>query len=330
MRQRSEIMCTSISFKTKDHYFGRNLDYEFSYNETVTVTPRNYPLKYRKVKALKTHYAIIGMAFVQNDYPLYYDATNEKGLSMAGLNFPKFAVYHPLTKGKDNVTPCEFIPWILGQCATVEEARVLLAKMSLYNENFSEQLPLSPLHWHVADEKQSIVVESVQEGLKIYDNPVGVMTNSPTFDFHLLNLSHYMGATREIANNRFAEKLDIAAYSRGMGGFGLPGDLSSASRFVRAAFTLNNSVVGNSEKESVSHFFHILGSVAQQKGCCAVDHGYEYTIYSSCCNTTKGIYYYTTYENAQPTAVDMHSTDLDGKTLTSYPLVTDWSVNKQN
>ena len=323
-------MCTSISFKTKDHYFGRNLDYEFSYNETVTVTPRNYPLNFRKVGAINSHYAIIGMAFVQNDYPLYYDATNEKGLSMAGLNFPKFAVYHPLVDGKDNVTPFEFIPWILSQCATVDEARVLLGKMSLYNENFFEQLPLSPLHWHIADEKQSIVVESVADGLKIYDNPVGVMTNSPTFDFHLLNLSHYMGATREIATNRFAQNLGVTSYSRGMGGFGIPGDLSSASRFVRAAFTLNNSVVGDGEKASVSHFFHILGSVAQQKGCCAVDHGYEYTIYSSCCNTSKGIYYYTTYENSQPTAVDMHHTDLDGKTLVSYPLVTDWNVNKQN
>ena len=323
-------MCTSISFKTKDHYFGRNLDYEFSYNETVTVTPRNYPLKFRHAKTMKSHYALIGMAFVQNDYPLYYDATNEMGLSMAGLNFPRYAHYKPLDKKCDNITPFEFIPWILGQCATVQEAKNLLAKLNLLNENFSEKLPLSPLHWMIADSEQCIVVESVEQGLKIYDNPVNVMTNSPTFDFHLLNLTHYMGATREIANNRFAPNLDLAAYSRGAGGFGLPGDLSSASRFVRAAFTLNNSVVGDTEKESVAHFFHILGSVAQQKGCCAVEHGYEYTIYSSCCNTTKGIYYYTTYENSQPTAVDMHKTNLDGKTLISYPLVTDWNVNKQN
>ena len=323
-------MCTSISFKTKDHYFGRNLDYEFSYNETVTVTPRNYPLKFRKVATLKSHYAMIGMAFVQENYPLYYDATNEKGLSMAGLNFPKYAEYKPLTKGKDNVTPFEFIPWILGQCATVAEARLLLDKLNLYNEDFSQQLKLSPLHWHIADSVESIVVESTHDGLHIHDNPVNVMTNSPTFDFHMLNLSHYMGLTREIANNRFADKLDLQAYSRGAGGFGLPGDLSSASRFVRAAFVLNNSVVDTSEKSSVSHFFHILGSVAQQKGCCAVEHGYEYTIYSSCCNTTKGIYYYTTYENSQISAVDMHRADLDGKQLVSYPLATDWNISKQN
>lgn len=323
-------MCTSISYKNKDHYFGRNLDYEFSYNETVTVTPRNYPLVFRKVDALTSHYAMIGMAFVQNNYPLYYDATNEKGLSMAGLNFPKYAEYKPFTPGKDNVTPFEFIPWILGQCATVAEARVLLTKINLLDENFSAELPLSPLHWMISDDKASIVVESTHDKLTVYDNPVNVMTNSPTFDFHLLNLSHYMGVTREIANNRFAEKLDLTAYSRGAGGFGLPGDLSSASRFVRAAFVLNNSITDENEKSSVNQFFHILGSVAQQKGCCAVDHGYEYTIYSSCCNTTKGIYYYTTYENSQITAVDMRKTNLDGTELTSYKLVTDWNVNKQN
>lgn len=323
-------MCTSISFKTKDHYFGRNLDYEFSYNETITVTPRNYELKFRKVRTLTTHYAMIGMAFVQQNYPLYYDATNEKGLSIAGLNFPRYAHYHPYAQDKDNVTPFEFIPWILGQCATVKEARVLLDKLNMYDENFSEQLPLSPLHWMISDSDESIVVECVADGLKVYDNPANVMTNSPNFDFHLLNLSHYMGVTREIANNRFANKLDLQAYSRGAGGFGLPGDLSSASRFVRAAFVLNNSVCGDSEQESVSQFFHILGSVSQQKGCCAVEHGYEYTIYSSCCNTTKGIYYYTTYENSQLSAVDMRRVDLDGKKLISYPLITDWNVYMQN
>lgn len=323
-------MCTSISFKTKDHYFGRNLDYEFSYNETVTITPRNYPLQFRKMGEIKQHFAMIGMAFVQQDYPLYYDATNEKGLSMAGLNFPTYTQYKPYTDGKDNVTSFEFIPWILAQCATVAEARILLKKINLLKENFSEQLPLSPLHWMISDSKESIVVESVTDGLKVYDNPVNVMTNSPTFDFHLLNLSHYMGTTREIANNRFAKNLDIQAYSRGTGGFGLPGDLSSASRFVRAAFVLNNSVVDCSEQSSVSHFFHILGSVAQQKGCCAVDHGYEYTIYSSCCNTTKCIYYYTTYENSKISAIDMHHTDIDATTLTSYPLVKDWQIDKQN
>ena len=323
-------MCTAATYKTKDHYFGRNLDYEFSYSETVTVTPRNYPFHFRRMGDMPTHYAMIGMAFVQQDYPLYSDATNEKGLSMAGLNFPGNADYKSEAPDKDNVTPFEFIPWILGQCATVSQAREKLARLSLLNEDFTPQLPLSPLHWMISDRDESIVVESVKDGLKVYDNPVGVMTNNPTFDFHMLNLANYMAVSRSDPENRFSDQLPLATYSRGMGGIGLPGDLSSASRFVKAAFTRLNSLSGDSESESVSQFFHILASVAQQKGCCQVAHGFEYTIYSSCCNTDKGVYYYTTYENSQITGVDMHREDLDGAVLVSYPLIQGQQINMQN
>ena len=323
-------MCTAVTYKTKNHYFGRNLDYEFSYCETVTITPRNYVFNFRKMGEMKNHYAMIGMAFVQENYPLYYDATNEKGLSIAGLNFPSNACYNDFVLEKDNITPFELIPWILSQCATVKEARILLSKMNLLNENFSDALPLSPLHWMISDRDESIVVESVKEGLKVYDNPVGVMTNNPTFDFHLLNLANYMSLSRNDPINNFSDKVNLKTYSRGMGAIGLPGDLSSASRFVKVAFTKLNSISGDSESESVSQFFHILASVAQQKGCCHVKGGYEYTIYSSCCNIDKGIYYYTTYENSQITGINMFKENLDSSDLISYPLIKGQHIYMQN
>ncbi len=323
-------MCTAVVYKTKDNYFGRNLDYEFQYNQTVTVTPRNYPFVFRKVGKMDAHYAMIGMAYVQENYPLYYDATNEKGLSMAGLNFPHNADYKPEAAGKDNVTPFEFIPWILGQCDNVSEARDKLSRLNLLNENFSEALPLSPLHWIISDKNESIVVESVKDGLKVYDDPVGVLTNNPTFDYHMTNLANYMAVSPADPANNFSDKLDLTPYSRGMGSFGLPGDLSSASRFVKAAFTLANSVSGDSESESVSQFFHILGSVEQQRGCCKVTGGWEHTIYSACCNTDRGIYYYTTYENSRITGVDMYMEDLNSAELVSYPLLTGQQIFMQN
>ncbi len=258
-------MCTAATYKTKNHYFGRNLDYDFSYGETVTITPRNYPFRFRRMGEIPVHYALIGMAFVQQDYPLYYDATNEMGLSMAGLNFPGNADYKPEDPEKDNITPFEFIPWILGQCATVDEAREKLARLSLLNENFTPQLPLSPLHWMISDRNESIVVESVKDGLKIYDNPVGIMTNNPTFDFHLTNLVNYMGISRRDPESRFSDQIQFVPYGRGMGSIGLPGDLSSASRFVKAAFTRLNSFSGESESESISQFFHILASWRNRK-----------------------------------------------------------------
>lgn len=324
-------MCTAITYKTKDHYFGRNLDYEFSYGEMITITPRNFPFSFRKVQDIKEHYAIIGMATVADDYPLYYDATNEAGLSMAGLNFPQNADYKPEIEEKDNVAPFEFIPWILSQCATVLEAREKLDKINLVAINFSEKLPLSPLHWMISDRQQSITVECVREGLKVYENPVEVLTNNPTFDMQLFNLNNYMHLSTEAPANSFSKKLNLVRYSRGMGGLGLPGDLSSASRFVKAAFTKMNSVSGNSEAESISQFFHILNSVAQQRGCVHMGgEQYEITIYSSCCNTNKGIYYYTTYENSQITGVDMYKEDLDSCGLITYPLLNKQQVYIQN
>ena len=318
-------MCTAISYKTKNHYFGRNLDLEYSYEESVTITPRNNTFHFRKERDYLKHYAMIGMAYLLDDYPLYYDAVNEKGLGMAGLSFPGNAVYLSEKSDMYNVTPFEMIPWVLGQSKNVREAKELLSKTNLIKIAYSKELPLSPLHFMVSDSNESIVVEPVEEGLRITDNPVKVLTNNPPFSYQMYQLNNYMGLTKKEPTNTFAKELPLDIYSRGMGGIGLPGDLSSSSRFVRAAFT--NSVDGKNEEESVSQFFHILGSVEQQKGCVQLEKGdYEYTIYSSCCNTDKGIYYYKTYENSQITAIDMHREDLDGKRVIAYPIRRDWSV----
>lgn len=324
-------MCTSVSYKTKDHYFGRTLDYEFSYGESIVITPRNFPFSFRCGERRDRHYAMIGMAHMADGSPLYYEATNEKGLSMAGLNFPGYAVYHAPAAGRDNVAPFELIWWILGDCASVGEARSKLDRLNVTAWNFRADMPATPLHWMLADEKEALVIESMADGLHIHENPVGVMTNSPPFDYHMLNLAAHRNLSREPAENRFAPGLPLADFSRGMGGIGLPGDLSSPSRFVRCAFTRLNSVAGDSEEESVSQFFHILGSVAHARGSVDVGNGqYEITIYTSCCNTNRGIYYYTTYENSRITAVDMHRENLEGAVPFVYPMLTKTDIFYQN
>lgn len=324
-------MCTAITMQTRDFYFGRTLDYEFSYSEEVTVTPRNFPLTFRHWGTLDSHYAILGMAHVVEDYPLYFDAVNEKGLAIAGLNFVGYAHYRENAEGKDNIASFEFIPWILAQCGSVQEARTLLKRINLTNTSFSEDLPPAQLHWLLADSREAITIESVKEGLRIYENPVGVLTNNPPFDEQLFQLNNFMHLSSKEPKNRFSPKIELKAYSRGMGAMGLPGDLSSQSRFVRAAFTRLNSVCGMSEAESVSQFFHILGAVEQVKGCCEVSEGeYERTLYTSCCNTDKGIYYYTTYQNCQITAVQLHKEKLDDIFLVRYPLITGEQIRMQN
>ena len=324
-------MCTAATYKTKDFYFGRTLDYEFSYNEEITITPRNYEFKFRNKGSISNHYAIIGLAYIEENYPLYYDAINEKGLGMAGLNFVGNAYYNEQEEGKDNIAQFEFIPWILSQCANVKEAKVLIEKINILNVSFNDQLPLAHLHWIIADAESSITVEAVEEGIKVYDNPVGVLTNNPTFDKQLYSLNNYINLSNKSPRNTFATDLKLQQYSRGMGAIGLPGDLSSQSRFVRATFVKMNSVSADEENESVSQFFHILNSVDQQRGCCQLDDGkYEITIYTSCCNVTKGIYYYTTYNNHQITAVNMNKEDLNVNQLIRYPLISGEHINFQN
>ena len=266
-------MCTAATYKTEDFYFGRTLDYEFSYGDEITVTPRNYPFEFRSMGGIKEHYAMVGMAHVADNFPLYYDAMNERGLCIAGLNFVGNAHYRDVIPGKDNVAQYELIPWLLAQCGTVREARALLEKINITNIPFSDKLPCAQLHWIVADKTEAITVESVEEGIRIYD----------------------------------------------------------LERVFPAAFVKTNSLSGSTEQESFSQFFHILGAVDQQRGCCHLGEGkYEITIYTSCCNADKGIYYYNTYENHQISAVDMHREQLDGSALARYKPITGEQIKFQN
>ncbi len=313
-------MCTAVSYRSNASYFGRNLDLDRGYGESIVITPRYYEIKTRCEKLIRSHYAMIGMATVVNDFPLYYEATNEKGLSIAGLNFPENAVYCNFAKGKNNVAPFEFIPWILAKCSCIDEVKELLGEINLVNIDFSEQLPLSPLHWMISDKKCSIAVEPLKDGLKIYDDPFDVLTNNPPFEFHRTNVSHYMGLGIGHATSRFKASIPMKNYSLGMGALGLPGDFSSASRFIRALFVKENSVSKHSEESNVNQFFHILNSVAMPKGCVLAAEGFEYTRYSSCCNADRGIYYYTTYDHLEISSIHMHDVDLNQSRLYAYDI----------
>lgn len=324
-------MCTALHFTTKAHYFGRNLDLDYSYGEEVCVIPRRFLLEFRKMGRMEQHYAMIGMATVVNDIPLLYDATNEHGLSMAGLEFPGNAHFTAIQEDKDNVTPYEFIPWILGQCKTVAEARILLARINLVNISFSDELPLAPLHWIIADRKGSVVVEPMKDGIHIHDNPAEVLTNNPPFEYQLFHLNNYRSLRVDNGENYFNEELQLKEYCPGLGAIGLPGDVSSMSRFVRIAFGLAHSVCEEDEAASVSQFFHLLTSVEKVRGCCLTEaNTWTITVYSSCVNTDCGIYYYTTYDNRQIHCVDMHRTDLDANIVSRFPLVTQQNFHYHN
>ena len=322
-------MCTAISFGRDNFCFGRTLDHTGSFGESVLILPRQAPLPIRQEQALHHHYAIIGIGCIRDGFPLYYDGVNEKGLAMAGLNFTKSACYKHTGRAKYNIAQFELLPWLLGQCATVTEASDLLKQTCVTDTAFSPELPPAKLHWLLSDGQETIVLEAMQDGLHLYPNPTGVLTNEPPFPIQMLRLNDYMGLSTTVPENRFSPTLPLQTISLGSGALGLPGDTSSQSRFVRAVFWKEHLDPGCSELQNVHRFFQLMDTVRVLPGCCKTETGEdEYTLYQSCYHN--GICYYSTSENRQITAVDLNQAPLDGNTLVHYPLKKTSGVELQN
>ena len=312
-------MCTALTFGDQDLYFGRTLDHTGSYGEAVIVTPRRFPLPFRHLEAVEDHYAIIGIGCVRDGFPLYYDGINEKGLAMAGLNFVESACYGKPQPDRENVAQFELLPWILAACATVEEAKLRLQSVCVTDTAFSAEIPPAKLHWLIADSAEAAVLEVMADGVHLHPNPVGVLTNEPPFPLQMFSLNNYMHLSAHMPKNRFSDRLPLKAYSKGMGALGLPGDLSSQSRFARAAFFKCNAEPGETGAEKLEQFFHLLDTVKMPRGCCRAEDGTaEYTLYQCCYHGSAC--YYTTYETRQIRAVELRQEALDGDGLLSYPL----------
>lgn len=327
-------MCTALNYQNGVHHlFGRNLDYEIDFPVSVVITPEKYHFDWRHGGSSASHYPMIGMAMVQNNYPLYFEAINNAGLGMAGLAFVADAKFFEPVEGKTNVGSFEIVPYVLTQCSTVEEAKALLANVNITNEPFSGATPPSPLHWMIGDSTGSIVVESCADGLHVYDNPFDVLTNCPTFPFQATNVSNYINLTGNIVDIRFAkDKKGLSMFSRGMGSFGLPGGVDSVSRFVRAAWVKSNSFCNKDDVlKNVAEYFHILSSVAQLNGETEITPDeYEITQYTCCGDTSTGIFYYSTYYNPAVQAVDMTKEDLSGSSLVTIPVKKDPEIQLHN
>lgn len=284
-------MCTAILWK---HYFGRTLDYEMSFGEQVVMVPRRMPLQFCVKPPLKSHYAILGMASVQRGTPLFFDGMNERGLAMAGLQFAEYAAYSK----EGSVAPFELIPWVLGQCADLAQARHLLHGQELCDRSFSKELPNAPLHWMIADGSGAIILEPTAEGLQIYEATEGVMTNSPPYPYHKLRYEELQHLSAEHSPH---------AARRGLSAVGLPGDYSSASRFARAAF-----IRAHLRGEGEEAFFSMTDNISVPRGCLRLPQGDAFTRYTCCCNLQRGSYCYTTHQRRTPIFFSFADGELDG------------------
>ena len=252
---------------------------------------------------------MMGMASVRRETPLFYEAMNEKGLFAAGLLFAGEAVYPP----EGALAPFELIPWLLGQCADLKEARERLQTVTPADLPFAPDLPNSPLHWVIADPSGALVAEPTAAGLRIYNDPVGVLTNSPPFPQQLSRLAEYRHLTAEPQQPQFA--LALPEGGRGLGAVGLPGDFSSGARFVRAAF-----LRAHLRPAGVGAMFQMMGAVAVPPGCLRLPGGDAFTRYTSCCDARRGAYYYATYKDPTPRKLQFSQCDLEGREGLQFPI----------
>lgn len=315
-------MCTAITLKDTVTLFGRTLDVEKDYGQEIVLTPKKYRFQFKNGTVLDNHFAVLGTAIISKDYPLYFDAVNETGLAAAGLNFPQNAVYTESKPDKNNLASYELINYILSVCDSVVSAKEKLKNINITNENFSPDFLNSPLHFMFADKSGAITVEQTKEGLKVYENEIGVLTNNPVFPYHTENIKNYMGLSAIEPQNSFSKTFNLDCNSFGMGAIGLPGDMSSPSRFIRAAFFKENAKKENDIKRGVLQFFNVLGGVNQIKGVNKLPNGSdEYTVYTSCADLDNIVYYVKTYFYGL-SAVCMKKEKLDGEKLLR------WSAEK--
>ncbi len=323
-------MCTSIAWKNGDFYIGRNMDISFDFDRKIVVVPRNYSFIFKEMSSIDTHYAIMGTAMVAKDFPLFAEAVNEKGLYMAGLNFPKMAVFNKNDSQKDNITANEFIPYILSKATTTAEAGELLKHLNITDTPFMPGLPIPELHFIISDKDSSLVVECTKNGMHVFENKTGILTNNPSFDMQLHNLNNYMGLSNKSPENKMTDELELEQYCMGLGALGLPGDFSSQSRFVKAYFLKANSVAEKTPTASMLQMFHMLDAVAMVRGSVMDGDKCDITVYSCCINADKGIYYYKTYESSTVSAVHMHNENLNAEHLIVHPFNANTQIHSVN
>lgn len=313
-------MCTGVRFIDNNGgmYFGRNLDWSVPYGQKVVITPRGY--KYNSAFLGEMNMkggAIIGMAIVAENTPLYFDCANESGLAIAGLNFPGYAQYaETAVDGKTNVAAYEFPLWAVANFTTVAEVEKALKEVAIVAKPINERYPVSELHWIIGDKERSIVVEYTVNGMEIFHNDVDILTNQPGYGWHKENLRNYMNLFAQMPKEVKWGKAKMMAFGSGSLMRGLPGDYYSPSRFVRVAYLNTHYPVKSTEEENVSRLFHTLTGVAMIDGAAQMaDGACEKTIYTGGYSTASKTYYYSTYEDPAIQKVAMGDYNLDSADL---------------
>lgn len=313
-------MCTGVRFSDDkgNMFFGRNLDWSEGYGQKVVITPREFVYKSAFMGEMSPKCgAIIGMAIVEENVPLYFDCCNEAGLGIAGLNFPGYAKYEDdVVFDKTNVAAYEFPLYVAMNFKTVKEAKEALLKIAIVAKPINDKFPVSQLHFIIGDGKESIVVEYTERGMEVFDNPVDILTNQPGYAWHQENLRNYLNLFPQMPKEVRWKEAKMTAFGSGSLLRGLPGDYYSPSRFVRVAYFNTHYPVKTTEEENVSRLFHTLAGVSMIDGAAEMASGKcEITVYTGGYSAASKTYYYNTYENPAIQAVKMEDYAMRGSEL---------------
>lgn len=317
--------CSSLSIHTTDEksLFARTMDFTMEPDSKVIIVPRNYGigLLEKDNKVIKNPYAFVGMGSTDISSPVLYDGVNEKGLMGAMLYYATFATYADEPKeGSRGINPVYVVSQVLGSCATINDVVEKLASFTLLNEP-NEILGFAPpLHYTFTDSTgESIVIEPDKTGITIHRPTIGVMTNSPGYEWHQTNLRAYIGVTPNPPEDITMGEFELTPFGQGAGGLGLPGDFTPSARFLRVAYWKKYTQQAKNETEGVTNLFHILSSVNIPKGVVMTKEGKtDYTIYTATMCAQSKNYYFKLYDNSRISAVSLMNEDLNGKELITF------------
>ena len=297
-------MCTAMTLQSwsNEVFFGRTMDFSHDIIPRLYIIPNSYEW-YNSLnqKPMKDIYRIIGLGQKLDGIFGLFDGVNEKGFAAATLYFAGYAGYDTDSsyKPRERIASIDFLHYILGRCASVKELPLLLKDISIIGVPDPVTNTIAPLHWITADKSGACVtIESTSRGLNLFNNPIGVMTNSPDFQWHMTNLRNYMEASPKQTEEANWNSVCLTPFGQAGGTMALPGGFTSPERFVRAAYLKTHLPKPMDSKEAITACFHIMENVSIPKGAVITNRNtYDYTKYTAFINTCTCEYFYKTYND---------------------------------
>lgn len=297
-------MCTTITLQSmqKENFFGRTMDFSYPIEPGLYVIPKNHQWdSLITTKKYMDHYSFISIGQETDGMLSFFDGVNERGFAAAVLYFEGYATYDLPIEDKEPIASLDFLHYILGRCGSVDDLKTLLKNVRIVGLPDPVTQKAAPLHWIATDRSgKCVVIEQTKSGLEVINNPIGVMANSPDFDWHMTNLRNYMDVSTTQQKEVYWGDVSLTPFGQGGGTKHLPGGFTSPERFVRTAFLKTHVQIPENRTEALMTCFHIMNSVSIPKGIVLTDRGtYDYTKYTAFMNTNTCEYYFKTYENNQ-------------------------------